>query len=378
MVRFIHSADWQIGMTRHFLSDESQSRYAEARLESVRRIARMAADQHCDFAVVAGDVFESNLLDRRVVARALDALTEFTVPVVLLPGNHDPLIGAGSVWDSPAFAAGCPPQVSVLRDTTPVRVPGSEVEVVGAVWHSKRPIGDLVAAALADLTPGNAPRVLVGHGAVDHGSPDPGDPALIRLATLEAALADGRIAYAALGDRHSTTQVGATGRVWYAGTPLVTDYTEEMPNHVLLVELEGDRVTVTPTAVGDWHFRTAAFAVHSDADLAQPQQWLAGLPDKRRCVAKLSFVGTVSLATKIRLDALVDEYRDVLAALEVWDRRTDLAVLPDNADFADMGFGGFVATAIEELGACAASGGPDADAAQDALSLLFRLTRDRT
>jgi len=87
MTRFIHTGDWQLGMTRHFLSPDAQARYSEARLEAVRDIAKLARAEGCSFVTVSGDVFESNHLDRQVVVRALDAMAAFDVPVYLLPGT---------------------------------------------------------------------------------------------------------------------------------------------------------------------------------------------------------------------------------------------------------------------------------------------------
>ena len=371
MVRFIHSADWQIGMTRHFLSPEAQSRYSEARLEAIRRIAELAARESCDFVVVAGDVFESNLLDRQVVVRALDALATVEVPVFLLPGNHDPLLSAGSLWDSPSFLGRCPPQVVVLRDDRPVAVPGCAAEVVGAVWPTKRPVEDLVARALSRLEPIESARILVGHGAIDEQSPDAGNLSLISLARADQAIRDGLVQYIALGDRHSVTEVGSTGRIWYSGTPLVTDYDEVAPNRILLVSLDVEECSVEQLEVGDWTFRQHRFDL--DDDVAGVDRWLEELPDKRRCVVKASFVGTLSLGAKVRLDQLLDEHRDLLAALEVWDRHTDLAVMPSEEEIGDPGFGGFVETTLEELKDLAGAGDDKAGTAQDALSLLFRL-----
>ncbi len=375
MVRLLHSADWQIGMTRHFLAPEAQSRYSEARLEAIRRMAVIAADASCDAVVVAGDIFESNLVDRQVVARALDALADFTVPVLLLPGNHDPLLGAGSVWDAAAFVSRCPSRVTVLRDATPVPIADGAAEVIGAAWPSKRPLTDLVGAVVADLRPAGVPRIVVGHGAVDRGSPDPNDPSLIGLDIIERAIAAGSVQYVALGDRHSMTDVGTSGRVWYPGTPLVTDYAEDAPNTALLVELDEGSVTVTPVPVGDWTFVRSAVDLSDDVDVGALEAWLAARPDKRRCVVKLSFTGAVSLAAKLRLDAVLDAYADVFAGLEVWDRRTDLVVVPDDADLAEMGATGFLAAAVDDLKLIAAAGGPDGETAQDALSLLYRLSR---
>src|SRR5690606_38570411 len=74
MVRFLHSADWQLGMTRHFLGAEAQPRFADARTTVIRTIGALAQRERCSFVVVAGDVFETNQVDRQVVLRALDAM----------------------------------------------------------------------------------------------------------------------------------------------------------------------------------------------------------------------------------------------------------------------------------------------------------------
>ena len=46
--------------------------------------------------------------------------------------------------------------------------------------------------------------------------------------------------YVALGDKHSRMQVGSTGRIWYSGSPEVTNYDdiESDPGHVLVVDLD--------------------------------------------------------------------------------------------------------------------------------------------
>ena len=64
-MRFLHTADWQLGMTRHFLSaagGEAQSRYGAARREAVAGLGALAAEVGAEFVVVAGDVFEDNQL----------------------------------------------------------------------------------------------------------------------------------------------------------------------------------------------------------------------------------------------------------------------------------------------------------------------------
>lgn len=371
MARFIHTSDWQLGMTRHFLGPDAQPRFTAARIDAVRSIGRLAREQSCDFVIVCGDVFESNQVDRQVVVRSLEAISTIPVPVLLLPGNHDPL-DAGSVYRSPTFEQNRPENLFVLATCVPYAVAG--VEVVGAPWLTKRPLSDLVENAICELDPPvEAPRVLVGHGAVDSLSPDPGDPAIIHLATIEAALADGRVHYVALGDRHSLTPVGTTHRTWYSGTPEVTDYVETDPGQVLVVDLTPGDCRVERHQVGMWRFVRQQVDLNGAEDVSALERMLQDLPDKDRTVVKLSFVGTLSLRDSTRLGDILDHHRDLLAALDTWERHTDLAVLPDDGDFGALELTGFARNTFTELAERARSTNDDAPAASDALALLYRL-----
>ncbi|MDQ2636903.1 MAG: exonuclease SbcCD subunit D, partial [Actinomycetota bacterium] len=64
-MRFVHTADWQLGMTRYFLNGEAQPRYSAARRDVVAGLNQVAADTGAEFVVVAGDVFEHNQLAPR-------------------------------------------------------------------------------------------------------------------------------------------------------------------------------------------------------------------------------------------------------------------------------------------------------------------------
>jgi len=360
-------------MTRHFLSADAQARYSEARLEAIRGIAKLAEVEGCAFVVVSGDVFDSNHLDRQVVVRALDAMSSFTVPLLLLPANHDPA-NAASVYRSPAFLDHRPESLIVLDTFEPVTVAGTNVEVVGAPWDSKQPLEDLAARACAGLAPPEAAvRVLVAHGAVDEGNPDQDDPSLIRVESAREALGAGLIHYLALGDRHSVTPLDAEGRIWYSGTPLVTDFTESDPNKVLLVDLDHKSANVDARQVGFWAFLQESFHVNDRDEVDAVAEWLEAVADKRSTVVKLSFVGTLNLTEKAHLDEVLDHYSDLFAALETWERHTDLVVIPDEQDLVDLHLTGFAAATLEDLREQARSAGEAGEVAQDALSLLFRL-----
>ena len=371
MVKFIHTADWQLGMTRHFLAGEAQPRFDGARIDAIRTIGALAIDEGCSFVVVCGDVFESNQVNRQVILRAFEAMGATPqVSFYLLPGNHDPL-DASSVYTSPTFTEHKPDNVVVL-DGTELLVPTNGVEIIAAPWPTKHPLTDLVASACDNLGIGDATRIVVGHGYVDALSPDQDKPELIALSPLEERIDKEQIHYAALGDRHSTTDVGRTGRVWYAGAPEPTRYEEDDPGNVLVVELSSNGISVKRHTIGQWRFLHQEWDLTGGPDIDALEEWLTDLEEKDRTIVKLSLTGQVSLAQRARLDSLLEHYDEMLAALETWESRSDLVVVPDDDDLSDLGLSGFAREALDDLSTLAESG-TNADVAQDALALLYRL-----
>lgn len=377
-MRFLHTADWQLGMTRHFLNGEAQPRYSAARRDAVASLGAVAKETGAEFVVVAGDVFEHNQLAPRDVSQSLEAMRAIGVPVYLLPGNHDPL-DASSVYTSALFAAERPDNVVVLDRAGTVEVrPG--LEIVAAPWRSKKPTTDLLGEVLEGLAPDGVTRIVVGHGGMDLFEPDRDKPALIRLATVEAALERGAVHYVALGDKHSRTRVGSTGRIWYSGSQEVTNYDhiEPDPGHVLVVDIDEQdparAVTVDSRRVGRWKFVTLRHSVDTAREVVDVDINLDQLPDKERTVVQIALTGTLTVTDKAALDACLDKYARLFAALATWDKETDLAVMPADGEFDDLGIGGFAASAVDELVATARTDGAQADHARAALALLLRLT----
>ncbi len=376
-MKFLHSADWQLGMTRHFLDAEAQARYSAARRDAVAALGPLASQTGAEFVVVAGDVFDANQLAPKVVSQSLEAMRAIEVPVYLLPGNHDPL-DAASVYTSSLFTRECPDNVTVLDRPGVFDVrPG--VQIVAAPWRSKRPTADLTAEVLAGLPADGAVRILVAHGAVDVLDPDPTNPALIRLAGLQEAIASGALHYVALGDKHSCTAVGEGGRIWYSGSPEVTNYdhVERDSGHVLVVDVDPDDpahpVAVESRTVGTWRFITLHHEVNNSRDIADLDLNLDQFPDKDRTVVQLALVGTLTVTDRAALDDLLDRYSRLFGCLDSWDRHTNLVVMPAGDEFDDLGIGGFAADALAELMDTARAGGAEAEAARGALALLLRL-----
>ena len=166
-----------------------------------------------DILLLAGDVFEHNRLKDDILDRTRALLSAAPMPVVMLPGNHDPLT-PDSVWRRGRL--GEIDRVHVLgleRDT--VDFPEYDLEI----WGRAHPdYGDI--APLRGAPERSARRhIVAAHGHYVAARPE-GSAAraawLITPDEIDASTAD----YVALGHWNAHTAVG-TGRVpaHYSGSP---------------------------------------------------------------------------------------------------------------------------------------------------------------
>jgi len=371
MVRFLHTSDWQLGMTRHFFSEGAQERYNQARFDAVRALGKVAKKENCKFVAVCGDAFESNQVDRKTIARAFEALREIPVPVYILPGNHDPLNEA-SVYFSNAFVQGKPVNVTVVTDATPIQIE-EDIQLVGCPWMSKRMALNPFDDAIKSLEPVlGFTRIILAHGIIDLFTPKQDDPGVLVAANLEQIINDKKASFIALGDRHSVTKVGISNRIWYSGTPEVTDFGEDKSGYASVIELEGDSVITKPVQVGQWNFIDRdRIDINSSEDIETLRKMLESLDQKEKTVIKLNLVGSISLSQEAILRQTIDTISEVFASFQLKD--DGLLVLPDDADFSGLGFSGFAAATIERLREKTAGEGSEKLAARDALMLVVRL-----
>src|ERR1700694_3078214 len=136
-------------------------------------------------------------------------------------------------------------------------------------------------------------------------------------------------------------------------------------------------VGVSAERVGRWRFVTVRRSVDSSRDVADLDINLDLMPDKDRTVVRLALSGSLTVTDKAAVDACLDKYARLFASLVLWERNTDIAVIPADGEFDDLGVGGFAASAVEELVATARADGDEADDARAALALLLRLVDRR-
>ena len=104
--------------------------------------------------LVAGDVFDGNLVPERVIVQALAAMRGFAGPWVLLPGNHDAALAEG-VW-SRLERLGRPANIIVAAAPTPITLADGRLVVLPAPLTERHTSDDLTAWMDAAVTPSGA------------------------------------------------------------------------------------------------------------------------------------------------------------------------------------------------------------------------------
>jgi DNA repair exonuclease SbcCD nuclease subunit len=177
-------------------------------------VLQMAGHLRADLVLLAGDTFESHRVPDIVIDRAASAIAVAGIPVVLLPGNHDPAI-AEAVYHHSRLAGLANLHVLGVAYDEAVLFPQLDLQVWG---RPHRDYGDMVPFEMA------RPRstrwqIAMGHGhyqpSVDR-SLFPRPSWLISDKDIAATEAD----YVALGHWNRAAKVG-NGRVpaYYSGSP---------------------------------------------------------------------------------------------------------------------------------------------------------------
>jgi DNA repair exonuclease SbcCD nuclease subunit len=378
-VKFIHTADWQIGMTFHGFKEKTRIMMEDDRLEVIEAIAKHANDaaMQIDFVLVCGDMFDTPRVSEALVKKTFKKIERISKPVYVIAGNHE-WNGAEYMFGTKFFLANKPSNLHVLSAGINTLDGIAGVEIVAAPLESKEAEFDLVGAQISLLGESSTIRIVAGHGAIDKIMPAGQRKDIIAIAPIEKALADGRIHYVAMGDRHSTTKVGDTGLVWYSGAPEPTAFTEDDQRNILIVEIvQESKAKVKKIEVGEWDFirlgrKTDQYQIRSAEDLKALEKLVDEVRKPSKTAIKIYLDSVLDFDTDIWRGNLFREWEEeVLAGFQVSDSSTGgrIEVDPLN-EKAPEGLTGYALAAYEELKERALGNDKDADVALEALKLL--------
>jgi DNA repair exonuclease SbcCD nuclease subunit len=205
-VTIVHSSDLHLGTDDSF-SDKD-------RLAVLPKVLTAASEVSADVVVLAGDSFDNHRQPLELLERAADMLRDYRKPVVILPGNHDPLT-PDSVYRRADL--GMIPNVSILGLNVERAVTFDEYEL--EIWgHAHFDYTDM--SPLANPRPRTTRwQLAAAHGHYVDQARDPNRLIGSWLIHREELIATGAD-YVALGHWNQSTPVG-DGKITahYSGSP---------------------------------------------------------------------------------------------------------------------------------------------------------------
>ena len=307
----LHTADWHLGRRFPAFGPDQELRLTRARLEVVGRILDLAHSRAVDAVLCAGDLFDHPAPDAQWwegVLREFQRRRDWQRPVVLLPGNHDPLQPGSVYYREHPFRAGLPGYVHVV-DRPGWQLPLGE----GAVLYASPCTSHAGQTQLAETLPARAPgdpRIRIG---LVHGQTFDIDGHQTNFPIVRGSAAARGLDYLAIGDTHGFREVepDAPAPTVYPGAPEATHFGERDTGNVAIAFFPLDRrrrAIVRSEAVGSWAWRDAT--CHSMPELRA----LAAEPNLRKTVLRLSLDMAVPMAEYDEAERIVSELGGSMAA----------------------------------------------------------------
>jgi DNA repair exonuclease SbcCD nuclease subunit len=302
MLTILHTSDWHLGKEYRQFDEPVSLKLSQERLRTVEKIMRLGQQRNVDAVLCAGDLFDTHDPKKDWWQGLLDLFAGFrtwNTPVILLPGNHDPLM-SGSVYESThPFRRNLPDWARVVDSENWGFVINDRAVVYSTPCFSKAGAPD--AAMKLPTREAGDERIRIG---LIHGQT--WDRSAAHFPISKQAAAERGLDYLALGDTHSFEEVttGETGPIVYCGTPEPSRFGEDAPGKIVFARFRraGQRPQIDRQHVGRFHWREEKINRLSElADLVQE--------DLSSAVLRLKLHLTVSVAEDTQLERLLDRLR---------------------------------------------------------------------
>lgn len=295
-IRILHTADLHLGAPLKNFGELARERRRDF-LKTFDRIVTLAIKREVDCLLVAGDLFDATQVDAETVGRVQDGFERLAgrgIRVVLIPGTHDNVVSAESVYNRTSFGGAHILKEPVVTEPLALEIRGAAVRFYGFAYRSDRS-----REAMESLRRREGGGIHVGllHGSLK-GSPE-WEMRKKDIPFTTAELAALGLDYIALGHYHNVGCLEEQGRViaCYPGSPEGKKFGENGERHVLIVEVgEGsaavERVPVQSRIVDE---------LTVDASL---------FPEAGALEGELARLGSSDLIARIRLVGTVEDSLD--------------------------------------------------------------------
>jgi DNA repair exonuclease SbcCD nuclease subunit len=300
MIRFLHTADLHLDAPFPALGGRSRERQAVF-LETFERILTLAIKSEVHLLLIVGDLFDSTSPSTAVIGQVqagLKRLADRGIVPVLLPGTHDSIVSADSVYRRHRFP-GVLLDRSAVEDPVKLTVNGEDAYLYGFAYRTLSSEGGLT--SMSRRFPEGVHIGLL-HGS-RQGSPE-WDYRKKDLPFTLPLLKDWGLDYVALGHYHQFEVLCEEGRIHacYPGSPEGKRFGENGARCCALVTIEAGEVQVErlPT---------------NGQILEEKSLDLSGCDTEEAAVGAIRALGRPDLLLRLALGGIVEAPLD-LAALK--------------------------------------------------------------
>lgn len=147
----------------------------QTRFDCLKDMVHQAENEHCDFFVITGDLFDNISSIRRTdVNSVVDILKRFDGRVLVLPGNHDYYTGEEKIWKDFKDALQSVDNIYLLTEMRPLYydVGDERVTVYPAPCQSKHARTNNLGWIKAEIMNEKDYNIGIAHGAIEGLTPD--------------------------------------------------------------------------------------------------------------------------------------------------------------------------------------------------------------
>jgi DNA repair exonuclease SbcCD nuclease subunit len=241
VLKFLHTADWHLGRQFKSFGAENERKLGHARLGAVERLLLAAERWEVQAVLCAGDLFDTPNPSSDWWESLTNAFQRHKWqgrPVILLPGNHDPLL-ADSIWRNEAFRRRLPNFVHIV-DRVPFELELSKEAVLYAVPCQSKAGQNDPTESIPERAP-NDERIRIG---MVHGSTFDAKDCQTNFPIHRDAVVRRGLDYLAIGDTHGFRYVPPDRKhppTIYPGAPEPTAFDEIDAGSVAVVFVNRQR-----------------------------------------------------------------------------------------------------------------------------------------
>ncbi len=291
-VKMLHIADVHIGMKFSGYPEATRQKLIEARFQSLENAVTFADQNHIDWILVSGDLFENLKVSKKDIERTIAILDAFNGDrVFILPGNHDYYDDTIALWkaiegfksDKIQVLTQCQSHLETINDMT--------ICLHAAPCFSKHSATHQLDWLQKEPRQANVFNMLIAHGSIKELSPDiKGEYFPMSLELLNRLDMDLML----LGHTHvpyPLQEATVDHRIFNAGTPEPDGLNYSYEGGGWFITIHPDKkITASRVALGSYRFMDVKVSVNEGLDVSAILNALPKVP-LSKTLARLTLQG---------------------------------------------------------------------------------------